>query len=577
MNIKYVIRIMIFLVILFMPSIAISQENLLIISPDEFIDELAALKRFKDCSGRPTILLSLTQVYQDYTGNDEPEKIKKCIASYEKSHNIQFVLLVGDCDKFPVRFVCIHTDESSSRDRGFEPSDLYYADLYDASGNFDDWNIDNNDLYAERNYHKIGEMNLDKVNFSPEIGVGRVPVSNSAELTTYIDKIIRYELMTYQQDWFKNAILLVDGGNSPFGDETKKEAITIPNLSGFSITKLYQDASPYNEMTQHQLSDIFTAELNKGAGFANYYGHGAPDSWAWFENSDLRDLTNNEKLPVVIAISCQTAQYVVTPPWDAYVDINGNQWEAWQPKCEPTSDKTCTAIPNPIQFPDNSKWGDSMAEYFLVKSNVGAIGYVGFTSTANPGYSPELDEFFFKAYGPYGQNTLGDMWRSMMRQYVSKYFSSDGTILSQNLHQHEPKDDLWHYNAMLNMLIRTHLFGDPSIVVGGAYTNMLSGNVSNSTRGPLNQFSRYRITDDVTIPLGHTLSAESGVSILFEERKKITAHGTSPNDGLIVQPMSGQSVCFMSLAQNPQSEFAVHGIKISGILKLRNGGEIKLY
>ena len=205
---KSKIFMVIFILFFSMPLTVLSQRRLLIIAPDEFIDELNPLKRFKDCSGRPTILLSLTQVYQDYTVGDESEKIKRCIAAYEKSHNIKFVLLVGDCDKFPVRFVCIHTEENSSYNRVFEPADLYYADLYDASGNFDDWDIDNDSLYAERNYYNIEEMNLDQVNFYPEIAVGRVPASNSAELATYVEKIIRYELVTYQQNWFKNILPL---------------------------------------------------------------------------------------------------------------------------------------------------------------------------------------------------------------------------------------------------------------------------------------------------------------------------------------------------------------------------------
>lgn len=574
MNSKKIPGAAILLALLFIPSLAMSQDNLLIIAPDEFIDELQPLKRFKDCSGRPTILLSLTRVYQDYSEGDEPEKIKRCIAAYEKSHNIKFVMLVGDCDKFPVRFVCIHTEENSSYNRVFEPADLYYADLYDASGNFDDWDIDNDGLYAERNYYNIQEMNLDQVTFYPEIAVGRVPASNSAELATYVEKIIRYELVTYQQNWFKKALLLVDGGDDPAGDETQKEAITIPYLSGYAITKLYQDSSPYNLMTHEERSAVLNTELNKGAGFVNYWGHGGVGYWSWYHKSHFGALTNKDKLPVVIAISCQTAQYVVTPPWGAYVDVNGNQWKAWQPKCDLDPNKTCTAIPNPIQSPEDSVWGDSMAEYFLVKSNTGSIGYVGFTTTGNPYYGEELDEFFFKTYGSYGHHILGDMWRSMMEQYVSRHYLNG---IFQNLFEHEPDEEQWHCNAILNMLIRTHLFGDPSLVVGGAFTITLSGNVYNGNGGPLQNYSRYRITGNATIPAGQTLSADSSASILFENGKKITAMDTNVNKGFILNPIPGMSVCLMSMTADPQSEHVVHGMKIHGELKMRNGGEIKLH
>ena len=111
--------------------------ELLIIAPDEFIDALKPLKDFKDATGRPTILLRLSEIYSNpsFSGIDEPEKIKKCIAHYEKSHNIQFIMLVGDCDKFPVRYLCRDVPDP----KGYGASDLYYADLHKSDGSFDNW------------------------------------------------------------------------------------------------------------------------------------------------------------------------------------------------------------------------------------------------------------------------------------------------------------------------------------------------------------------------------------------------------------------------------------------------------
>jgi|LGOV01.1.fsa_nt_gb hypothetical protein len=104
MKFKNILGVAILLALLLIAVPAISQDKLLIIAPDDFIDKLEPLKRFKDCSGRPTILLSLTQVYQNYTGVDEPEQIKRCIADYEDKWGAEYVLLVGDVDKFPVRW-----------------------------------------------------------------------------------------------------------------------------------------------------------------------------------------------------------------------------------------------------------------------------------------------------------------------------------------------------------------------------------------------------------------------------------------------------------------------------------------
>jgi len=139
MKVKYILMIAILVALLF-PFPATCQDKLLIIAPDEFIDELKPLKRFKDATVRPTILLSLNDVYNSFNGVDEPEQIKRCIAYYEDEYSVSFVMLVGDVDKFPVRwrwwgYVGENPDgtlayNTKDDQRGWAVSDLYYADLY---------------------------------------------------------------------------------------------------------------------------------------------------------------------------------------------------------------------------------------------------------------------------------------------------------------------------------------------------------------------------------------------------------------------------------------------------------------
>jgi len=73
MNCKKILKLAILLTMLLIPCLANTQDHLLIIAPDEFIDELVPLKRFKDATGRITYLLSLSQVYDNpsFNGADE--------------------------------------------------------------------------------------------------------------------------------------------------------------------------------------------------------------------------------------------------------------------------------------------------------------------------------------------------------------------------------------------------------------------------------------------------------------------------------------------------------------------------
>ncbi len=91
--------------LLFAPGRAAAQQTeLLIITADEFLDAVQPLKNFKDVTGRPTLVVSLSQVKTSFTGVDDAEKVKKCIAHYVQYSGVKHVLLVGGVNKFPVRW-----------------------------------------------------------------------------------------------------------------------------------------------------------------------------------------------------------------------------------------------------------------------------------------------------------------------------------------------------------------------------------------------------------------------------------------------------------------------------------------
>ena len=98
------------------------------------------------------------------------------------------MLLVGDADVMPVRYMVLDRVTPAAFDYAFYPSDLYYADLAKADGSFEDWNGAKDGFHAgyfgevrgEKN--KTDPINYDGVDYQPEIAVGRWPVSTAAEL-----------------------------------------------------------------------------------------------------------------------------------------------------------------------------------------------------------------------------------------------------------------------------------------------------------------------------------------------------------------------------------------------------------
>jgi len=564
MKLKNIIALLILLLVGLSSS---SQDYFLIIAPDDFIDELQVLQNYKNCTGRPTILANLTWVDNNFTGSDLPEKVKKCIAYFRQNNNIFYAMLVGDCDKFPVRYCRAYNTEWGSK---YYPSDLYYADLYNSSYNFDDWDGDNDGIIGEMDFAggtNINLVNLDDIDMYPDIALARVPASTGAEVTTYVNKIIDYELKA-PGNWFNNALLIVDGHALPFGDTVKVNEDVIPHLtsSSFNIIKRYMDDAQWTGQTYATRFAEIETRLNSGVGFVNYYGHGNRLTWCnkyengWYDYTKIHLLTNQHKLPVMFASACFTGRFHFDREY--YMDINGIEWNRLGGPYPVVNFPEPMAIqPSAYDLYDS----ESMAEHILVKSSSGGIGYIGVTSKSehgmwlsNPSESIGLAPYFFEDYDN-GNRTLGILWENAMSDFVS-----DVETLAMGQY------------AFIH-IHKVQLFGDPSLTVGGTYTNNLSGNMYDGWGGPWSSYSRGRVVGNVTVPSGQTLTVYNGVSILFDDGKKITGMDPNFGYGLVVNGTQNAPVCFFSLSAEPQADYFLHGMKVYGQTRLRNGGEIKLY
>jgi len=558
---KFKIIITILILVLF-SLLSISQDNFLIIAPDDFIDELEILQNYKSCTGRPTTLVNLTWVDNNFTGTDLAEKVKKCIEYYELYYNVIYVMLVGDSDKFPVRYCRAYNTEWGSK---YYPSDLYYADLYNSSYNFDDWDGDNDGQIGEMDFSggtSINLVNLDDIDMYPDISLARVPASTETEVKTYIDKIIDYELKA-PGSWFNNAMVMVDGNPGGWGDTTKMNEDVIPYLSGsgFNVIKRYKDNPPWSGTSYENCAAEFNTRLNSGVGIVNYYGHGNRLSYSdWYDATYMTSLYNNDMLPVIFISACYTGRFHFDREY--YMDINGIEWNRLGGPYPVVNFPEPMAI-QPSQY--DSYNGESMAEQFLVKRYSGGIGYIGVTSKSeqglwlsDPSTSIGLSPYFFQDYYN-GNRTLGILWRNAMSTFVA-----DVENIAMN-------------NYAFLHIHKMQLFGDPSLTVGGTYTNNLSGNMYDGWGGPWTSYSRGRVVGNITVPSGQTLTVYNGVSILFEDDRKIT--GVDPNYGygLVVNGTEDAPACFFSQGIDPQAACFLHGMKVYGQTRVRNGGEIKFY
>ena len=278
---------------------------LVIITPSIYERLLQPLVDHKNSIGLPTKLVTLDEIYAgehfSVQGRDNAEKIKYFIKDAAEQWGSDYILLIGDIYKLPIRKVWIGALDLLS--------DLYYADLYFSNGSFCSWDSNNNGYFGE--YWHYGESDL--VDLYPDVYVGRLACANRFEVRTVVNKIIQYETKTYGEDWF-NTIVLAGGDTHPKYDgyegEVTCEEIS-ENMPSFTPVKLYTSDNSFTPRS-------FNRAINDGAGFVAYSGHGFAsfigthppndEEWIYYRSIHLLGLWNRYKLPVIFFAACLTGQ-----------------------------------------------------------------------------------------------------------------------------------------------------------------------------------------------------------------------------------------------------------------------------
>ncbi|MFH1012930.1 MAG: C25 family cysteine peptidase, partial [Thermoplasmatota archaeon] len=298
--------------------------DLLIIAPQKFVNALQPLITHKNNVGIRTRLVTLDEVYHQmfWLGRDEPEKIKFFIKTAKEEWGITYVMLVGDFQTIPIRYV-YNADNNTGWNEPCFISELYYADLYDKNHNFSSWDTSNNGIYGEWYGDAAKDPDID---LYPDVYVGRLECRNRAEVKDMVRKIIRYETTTYGQEWF-HRIVVAGGDTYPASENPNWTAYegeentlhVLENMSGFEPTKLWTSDGTFTGP-----KDMIRA-VSKGCGFFYLDGHANAFSWSthppndahtWINglntiNMDL--LRNKQMFPICVVGGCHNMEFDVTP------------------------------------------------------------------------------------------------------------------------------------------------------------------------------------------------------------------------------------------------------------------------
>jgi hypothetical protein len=324
---------------------------LLIITSDFLAPSFQTLANHKNATGMSAQVLTMDQVRSMSQGADDPERIKRTIATYVQSYGTRYVLLGGDPMQVPTRHRAVvgsdHTTVLS-----FNFTDHYYSNLYKGhnpdgsnSGVFDTWDGDGDGLFNKEYWdaENADTANPDNVDGYPDVAVGRVPFSTTSEIDTYVSKVIAYE----SSGWWAQAssaypatFVADDQYSGSEGDAQQIESNLTWSTQNAADLHVEVEASspPYGGLwLPAGASGIKWAASATPLMF--YVGHGGPFQWGYngvLFNTDVNGFSNTNQYPVVFAAGCETAQFapmdeipnLVSPPddWAAQANSIGATW-----------------------------------------------------------------------------------------------------------------------------------------------------------------------------------------------------------------------------------------------------------
>jgi hypothetical protein len=151
-----------------------------------------------------------------------------------------------------------------------------------------------------------------------DIGIGRFPVSDTAEAGIIFKKIVRYLDPSNTGDW-KNVICLTaddEDGNTHMSDAEGLSTFLKDSVPVFNVDKIYLDA--FRQVTSvngQSYPDVVTAinnRINSGCLVFNYTGHGNEDGFAHervVRIENINSWTNGAKLPLFITATCEFSRF----------------------------------------------------------------------------------------------------------------------------------------------------------------------------------------------------------------------------------------------------------------------------
>ena len=250
--------------------------EMLVICADQFMESMQPFVEWKNKSGRPTTMVSVTTA-----GGNNADAIKSYISNYynDANHDLVYVLFVGDYE---------HITPHPFSYSGGSYTTTEYSDIWFGL-------LEGNDYY-------------------PEVFVGRFSAQTNTHVTSQVNKVLFYERDMQSDVTFGDkglGIGAVGAGSGHYGEDDYQHIDyirdTLLHYTYTNVTELHQGGSGSSNATATGISNV----INSGVSVINYCNHGSETGWgvADYSCSNVNALTNDNKYPIVFSVACLVGKF----------------------------------------------------------------------------------------------------------------------------------------------------------------------------------------------------------------------------------------------------------------------------
>lgn len=212
--------------------------------------------------------------------NDTQAMIRNFIKDAYTNWGIEYVVLGGDDEIIPVRYLFDFFYSSYPDYYSYIPSDSYYIGL---DGN---WDKDGDGVWGETVSYGA---NGDEADLYAEVFVGRVTVETPTEANNWVNKVISYENVTLNNATYLSKALMVGEHlwDDPltWGGDSKDLVANL--LTSYAVKTLYDRDSTFSDINVKN-------ELNYGTHIINHNGHASYSGVMGLSRSEVDALTNTD-------------------------------------------------------------------------------------------------------------------------------------------------------------------------------------------------------------------------------------------------------------------------------------------